>query len=337
MADEQEDEIDLWAFAGEQLGLGLDADGRLAGHDPYGVPLTAERVEGRTRVRAALDFPLRMGLHLRVRDVEEVAEPGPLGFSTLEAVYEVEVVDVEHAKRVLGPCVPALLEAARRTPSLEADDERVWAWLDDDEPHPDDLGAALTTVAVVARWLRGQRSQELADWEQKLSQAWPTIASTWGLALDMGRLRMAGAAFGTRFEIWVEPGPPPRTGLRVRIDPPLGFTLSISRAGDTLLEERWNDGEPFETGDPELDAFRVVGGPEDALRDRLGPNGRDRLLVLLERAGAIRFAEDHVELWSPGAVTHGGGFEAMIGDARKAAEQIREPDPADIKARGPYR
>ena len=113
MTDEH-DEIDLWAFAGEQLGLTMDADGRLAGHDPYGVPLTAERLEGRTRVRAALDFPLRMGLHLRVRGAEEVAAPGPLGFSTLEAVYEIEVVDVEHAKRVLGPCVPALLEAALR-------------------------------------------------------------------------------------------------------------------------------------------------------------------------------------------------------------------------------
>ncbi len=349
MSDEAESAEPEWAELAVLLGLRVHPDGPMIGKDHYGVRVRVEIVEGpRTRVTAWLEPALQMGLTLTPRAPDAALEDavledavledaeGPLGFPALERVFETRLADPEHGRRVLGPAVPALLEAARRQPSLRVDDRRVWVELDGAVRAPAALSDALTAVTGVARWLRGTRSQELAAWEQRVGQAWPTLAATWGLHLDAGGLKMSGVVQGRRLAVWIESGPQPRTGLRISV-PPLGFVLSVSRADDALLEARFNRGEPIETGDPELDTFRVVGAPEHEVRARLGPTSREALLTLLERASAVSFDDDAVELWSPGAVAHGAGIEAMIADARRAAERLREPPDEGGGGHGPYR
>lgn len=337
MSEEAEDPATDLEGAARALGLDLDDRGRLTGTDPHGVRVLVDRSDAPVvRVEARLEPPLMMGLEARVRSADEPPEPGTIGLPGLERAFAIEAADPEHAQRVLGPCVPALLDAAERQPSLRIDDERVRVELTEPEADARALLPALQLVAVVARWLRGARSQQLADWERKLSTGWPTIAATWGLWVDLGRLRMGGAVDGAAVEVWIEPGPLPRTALRVTI-PRLGFHLSLSRAGDEALAERFAVGEAIETGDPELDAYRVVGEPEEAVRARLTPEARGQLAQLLERASAVSFEDEAVELWSPGAVTHGAGIEAMIADARQAAERLREAPEQSPSGHGPYR
>jgi len=316
-----------WAAATAALGLAPEPGGagfrRMLG-TRSGVDASVRAVfdrdgSRRTHAAAAIEPPLRLGLHMVPQGGRSAsgmdkllgAQDVEVGFPPVDGPFVIRGFDPQQLRAFFQAGAGAMLGQAlprkRADAEMVVTDRQVELVLPEIVIDAGALGTALDFAASVAAGLAdARRRTPFAPWETHLAGAWGHAASVRGLAFVPADLTLQGEVKGTRIRVVVDQDKGAWstiiTGFLAR---PLPTPLRLFKEDGRLAESGRAPGmQDIDTGDPVFDRTFVVQGDRPAeVRGMLDGETRYYLLQLASGQGNdVVFLPDRIVVQLAGVI-----------------------------------
>ncbi len=198
------------------------------------------------------------------------------------------------------------------------------------EESPDRYRAVFELFAWAAPIFIAKSKEHPPAWLVALEAAWPSLAQSWGLQVDIARAEMTGVVRGLPTTVNVRYHVQGRgTYVEVAVPMPRGCELWLKKQDGDGFFDRLFRGQDVKLGDKAFDdAFVVKGEPEAFVHAALSPAVRQQLMHLLGAGVAISLEQGKLVAITKGVLTDREQLDQLMKAAYTAATSLYPQAPA---------